>query len=132
MRPRLHVLSTEVTAIACAAVRDFNSFASARDSIEASGLNQMLTELATLNQDVLKETIASKRPAIAILNRPELIHFALLVNDEACACSLASSAIDPTTLKFFPLTGIWKPYSLLSALGLAISADLLGVMRRCE
>ncbi len=75
----------------------------------------MLTELATLNQDVLKETIESKRPAIAILNRPELIHFALLVNDEACACSLASSALDPTTLKFFPLTGVWKSYSFALA-----------------
>jgi hypothetical protein len=125
MRPRLHVLSTEVTAIACAAVRNFNSFASARESIEASGFNQMLTELATLNQDLLKETISSKRPTIAILNRPELIHFALLVNDEACARSLASTAIDPTTLKFFPLSGIWKPYSF--ALARFVTGELLDV-----
>ncbi len=68
MRPRLHVLSTEVTAIACAAVRDFNSFASARDSIEASRLKQMLTDLATLNQDVLKEKIGAGLGHVSFFN----------------------------------------------------------------
>ncbi len=112
MRPRLHVLSTEATKIACTAVRDYASFAAAYTFLEDSGMRPLLIELARLNQDTLAETIATKKPKIAILNRPELIHFAMIVNDVECARSLASSTTDPTTLNFFPLTGIWKPYAL--------------------
>lgn len=115
MRPPLHILSAEVTAIACAAVRDFDSGTAAVDYFRTSGLHQMLTELASLNRDVLNETIANDRPKIAILNRPELVHFAMIVDDNECASSLALTAINPTTLKFFPLTGIWKPYAFALA-----------------
>lgn len=132
MRPRLHVLSSEATAIACAAVRDFDSFASARTFFDTSGMRQLLTELAQLNQIALDDAIANKRPAVAIMNRPELIHFALIVNDLQCACSLALCATDPTTLKFFPLNGIWKAYVFALTRFVAARSIDVPVLPKCK
>ena len=108
-------MSSEVTATACSAVRDFGSFAASRDFLESSGLHDQLIELAKLNRAALDDAIASKRPSVAILNRPELIHFAMLFDDLECAYSLVASITDPTTLKYFPLSGVWKPYTFALA-----------------
>ena len=73
MRPRLHVLHSDVMKVACTAVRDFGLRDEAAEFIEASGLRDQLRELATLNSNALTEAESSGRPSIAILNRPELI-----------------------------------------------------------
>ncbi len=53
----------------------------AAEFIDASGLREQLRELATLNSNALREAESSGRPSIAILNRPELIHLAMLIDD---------------------------------------------------
>ncbi len=97
--------------VACTAVRDFGLRDEAAEFIDASGLREQLRELATLNSNALREAESSGRPSIAILNRPELIHLAMLIDDPECTSSLISSTTSPITRTFFPLSGIWKTYS---------------------
>ena len=115
MRSRLHTLHSDVMKVACAAVRDFGLLHEATEFIGASGLREQLRELATLNSNALTEAESNGRPSIAILNRPELIHLAMLIDDSECISSLISSTTSPTTLTFFPLSGIWKTYSSILA-----------------
>ncbi len=101
--------------VACTAVRDFGFCDEATEFIGASGLRQQLRELATLNSNALAEAESSGRPSIAILNRPELIHLAMLIDDPECTSSLILSTTSPITRTFFPLSGIWKTYSSVLA-----------------
>jgi hypothetical protein len=72
----------------------------------------MLDVLAAENDAVLTELEKTGKPKIAVLNRPELVHFAaVLGSSEIALQQLLRAVASPLAVSYFPLTGIWRSYA---------------------
>jgi hypothetical protein len=110
-RPIAHQRWSESADLMRACVREA---ADARAGIElcrVRGLPQMLIELAQDN-DRLRAAVEAGEPLrAAVLNRPELLHFAALAHVPAgVAHSLVEAVASAAARKHWPLAGIWSDY----------------------
>jgi hypothetical protein len=73
----------------------------------------MLDELAAENDTVLTELEQIRKPRVAVLNRPELVHFAAVLGcSETAMRQLLRAVESPLAVSYFPLSGIWRSYAV--------------------
>ena len=94
------------------AVLSYASYEESLDFLSKAGLEAMLSELAADNFADQSELEESGKVTQAVLNRPELLHFAAL----CCASSETFSALvrvvaSSAVRSRFPLAGIWSAYA---------------------
>jgi hypothetical protein len=71
----------------------------------------MLDELAAVNDTVLTELEQTRKPRVAVLNRPELVRFAAVLGSSDTALQQLLRAVEsPVAASYFPLSGIWRAY----------------------
>lgn len=111
-RPIAHKRKSDCEAILLRCLREFTSYEESNGFIVSAGLRELICELATDNERLLTEMERSGKANAAILNRPELLHFAVLANVDAPHIDLLLKAVaHPTVRKHFPLAGIWASYA---------------------
>jgi hypothetical protein len=72
----------------------------------------MLDELAAENDAILTDLERTGKPKVAVLNRPELVHFAAVLGSPDTALrQLLRSVESPVARNYFPLSGIWQSYA---------------------
>lgn len=72
----------------------------------------MLDELAAENDTVLMELEQTGKPKVAVLNRPELVHFAAILGlSETPLRQLLRAVESQLAASYFPLSGIWRSYA---------------------
>lgn len=112
MRPRAHELESQVRALFCDTLRECRSGDEASDRLRSLGASGMLDELAAENDAVLTELEQTRNPKVAVLNRPELIHFAAVLGSSEIALQQLLRAVEsPLAVSYFPLSGIWRAYA---------------------
>jgi hypothetical protein len=112
MGPRAHILESQLRALFCDSLREFESGNEAVDWLISLGATRLIEELATENDKALKELEKDSKPKVAILNRPELVHFAAILGASQASMQQLLRAVDSQlVVKFFPLSGIWKSYA---------------------
>lgn len=93
-------------------MRNCDSGDQAADWLRSQGASDLIEELAAVNDTVLTDLERTSHPKVAVLNRPELVHFVALVGGSVNAHGRLLRAVEsPLVLKFFPLSGIWKSYA---------------------
>ena len=112
MRPRSHELESQLRARFCESLRAHESGSEAADQLRLDGVSEVLDELAAENEQVLAELEQTGNSKFAVLNRPELIHFAAVLGSSATVLQQLLRAVDsPLARRYFPLSGIWRPYA---------------------
>ena len=72
----------------------------------------MVDELAAENDAVLTDLERTAKPKVAVLNRPELVHFAAVLGSTDTALTQLLRAVEsPLAARHFPLSGIWRSYA---------------------
>jgi hypothetical protein len=74
-RPIAHVLSSELTELVCRSLRECETGDVARQWLAEHSFREKVAELAADNERSLAQLEATKKVVVAVLNRPELIHF---------------------------------------------------------
>jgi hypothetical protein len=73
----------------------------------------MVDELAVANNAALTDLEQTAKPKVAVLNRPELVHFAAILGSSDSVIQLLLQAVEsPLAEKHFPLSGIWRTYAV--------------------
>lgn len=112
MRPRAHELESQVRALLGDTLRECGSGDEASDRLRSLGASGMLDELAAENDAVLSDLERTRKPKVAVLNRPELVHFATVLGSSNIALQQLLRAVEsPLAVSYFPLTGIWRAYT---------------------
>lgn len=94
------------------AITDYSSFEASRSFLAESGLETMLSELAADNLSTLLELERSGKVSRAVLNRPELLHFAALCEAESTTVDALVQVVSSRLARsYFPLPGIWSSYA---------------------
>src|SRR5689334_19530587 len=108
MRPRAHELESKLRTLFCDSLRQCASGGEAADQLRSRGASGMLDELAAENDVVLTELEQTRKPKVAVLNRPELIHFAAVLGCSGTPLrQLLRSVESPLAASHFPHSGIW-------------------------
>jgi hypothetical protein len=72
----------------------------------------MVDELAAENDAVLTDLERTAKPKMAVLNRPELVHFAAVLASSDTALRQLLRAVESAVARnYFPLNGIWRSYA---------------------
>jgi hypothetical protein len=72
----------------------------------------LVSELASENGRVLADLEASSKPTVAVLNEPELVHFAAIVRASSATVEELLRAVESAhAARFFPLCGVWQGYA---------------------
>jgi hypothetical protein len=72
----------------------------------------MIDELALVNDAVLTDFERTARLRVAVLNRPELVHFAAVLGSTDTTMKRLLRAVEsPLAARQFPLSGIWRSYT---------------------
>jgi hypothetical protein len=112
MRPKSHLLEDDVRSLFCESLRVCASGDEAFDWLIARGAKALVEEMAAENEKVVAELVSLSIAKIAVLNRPELVHFAIVVRASSESTGMLLRAIeDRTVADFFPLSGIWRHYA---------------------
>ncbi|QDU89456.1 hypothetical protein Pla175_28460 [Pirellulimonas nuda] len=121
MRPIAHTNESQVRAAIVSALHQLRDGDEAKRQLLADGVRELVVEMAAENDMALAALEREGKPSVAVLNSPNLVHFGLLVEAGHDAIRLlAKAALSPHAAKFFPNSGIWKPYAV------AVSAFLWG------
>jgi len=112
MRPRAHELESGLRTLFCDSLRECGSGGEAADCLRSRGASGQLDELAAENETVLTELEQTSKPRCAVLNRPELVHFAaVLGSSDTTLRQLLRAVESPVAASYFPLSGIWRSYA---------------------
>jgi hypothetical protein len=112
MRPRAHELESGLRNLFADALRECASEGEAVGRLRSLGALSILEELAAENDAVMSELEQTRKPKVAILNRPELIHFADILRSSNTVLHQLLRAVDsPLAASYFPLSGIWRSYA---------------------
>ena len=111
-RPVAHIRWTECVAVLSVAVRDYATYEDSREFLAKSGLKQLLTELASDNLTALLQIEETGNVRRAVLNRPELLHFAELASaNSETVSALVRAVSNPIARRHFPLAAVWAQYA---------------------
>src|SRR5262245_2262168 len=111
MRPRSHNLEAEVRSLFCESLQVCATGAEASDWLLARGVRDLLNELAAENAKLMAELEVSSKPTVAVLNRPELVHFATSVGTSGETLESLLRAVESNLVaKYFPHSRIWREY----------------------
>jgi hypothetical protein len=106
LRPLAHVRDSEICALICEALRRFDSGAEAQAWLAEHQLLAKLSELAFENEQT------TRTPAVAIVNHPTLIHYAVLANaDSKITAQLVRAVESEAAGRYFPQARIWRSYA---------------------
>ena len=112
MRPRAHELAAQLRSVFCESLRECDTGGEAATRLQSRGVVDMLRELAAENDASLTNLEQTATPKVAILNRPELIHFGAIVKlPELAMQQLVRAVASPLAKSHFPLSGIWRSYA---------------------
>lgn len=112
MRPRAHELESKIRSLFCDSLRECESGLEATGWLTSRDATNLIEELAAENDRALSELEQTSKPKVAILNRPELIHYAAILGaSEKAMRQLLRSVESPLVVRFFPLSGIWRNYA---------------------
>jgi hypothetical protein len=112
LRPIAHTLNSEIRALVCESLRQCDSGVQAQSWLAERQFLSKLEELAAANFDSLSQLESSQKVVGAILNQPELIHYALLAQASSEATTQLVRAVEsPVACSYFPISGIWRSYA---------------------
>lgn len=112
MRPKTHILESQTRDLFCESLRVCASGDEACDWLNARGAKALVEELATENEKIVVELETSSTVTIAVLNNPELVHFAVVARASNTSKESLLRAIESKAVaKYFPLNGIWRHYA---------------------
>ena len=113
MRPRAHELESGLRTLFCESLTQCGTGGEAANRLRLQGASNILEELAAENDAVLSELEQIGKPKAAVLNRPELVHFAVVLGSSCKVTGQLLRAVEsPLAQSFFPLSGIWRSYAL--------------------
>jgi hypothetical protein len=68
--------------------------------------------LAAENNGLLTDLERTAKPKVAVLNQPELVHFAAVLGSSDTTLQQLLRAVEsPRAANYFPLSGIWRSYA---------------------
>lgn len=112
MRPLAHIRDSEICALICEALRRFDCGTEAQAWLDDHHLLAKLGELAADNESALIQLEATRTPAVAIVNHPTLIHYALLANASSDVTESLIRAVQSEVARtYFPVSGLWRAYA---------------------
>ncbi len=112
MRPHAHELESRLRSLFCDSLRECASGCEAAAWLSLRGAAGMIDELAAENDAVLTDLEQTAKPKVAVLNRPELVHFATVLGSSDAALRRLLRAVESTlAASYFPLSGIWRSYA---------------------
>jgi len=112
MRPLAHQLIDQCQEMVKESLKSCANGDEAREKLSAAGMSQLLDEFSEENNKILQELEQSSKPNFAVINRPEQIHFGLLMGLAAEPMQkLIAPVASQLVRKYWPLSGIWKGYA---------------------
>src|SRR5262245_56419038 len=112
MRPRAHELESQLRSLFCSSLRECGSGGEAAAALLSRGASGMLDELALENNAALTDLEQTGKSKVAVLNRPELVHFAaVLGSSDATLRQLLRAVESARAASHFQLSGIWRSYA---------------------
>src|SRR6516162_7771609 len=112
MRPRAHELESQLRSLFCDSLRQCGSGGEAVAWLLSRGASGILDELAAENNGLLTDLERTAKPKVAVLNQPELVHFAAVLGSSDTTLQQLLRAVEsPRAANYFPLSGIWRSYA---------------------
>ena len=111
MRPRSHILKSEIRSQFCESLQACAYGEEAIEWLLARNVRDQLIELAAENAMIMAELESSSKPTVAVLNDPELVHFAVCLRVPQTTMDALLRAVESVQVaKYFPHSGIWRDY----------------------
>src|SRR5262245_24139477 len=112
MKHLAHALETQIRSLVCESLRVCASGDEAVKWLRTRNVRAYLIELAEENENNLRQLEATSTVTYAVLNRPELLHYAAIFDaPENTEHQLLRSVGSSLAREHFPQSGIWRAYA---------------------